>query len=132
MEVLIVIIIIAVLAGLAVPLYRTTVEKSRKAEALGTLSAIRQSEVRYYSQYNLYTTGGAGAAGTATGPLDFDFSAATLGLGGQTLHFAYAIASPDATHFTATATRNAVDGGVATDTVTLKESGVVGGTGNFG
>ncbi len=131
-EVLIVIIIIGVLAGLAIPLYRVTVEKSRKAEALGVLSAMRQAEGRYLSTWNTYTTGGAGAVGSATGPIDFDFSAATLEVGGQTLHFSYAVTTATTnTVLLLTATRNATDGGTAGDTVTLNQAGVVGGTGAF-
>jgi len=55
MEVLIVVIVLAVLAGLAVPMYSSSVEKSRKAEALATLAALRQSEIRFFAQNNTYT-----------------------------------------------------------------------------
>ena len=130
MEVLIVIIIIAVLAGLAVPMYRVTVEKSRKAEALGVLSAIRQAEVRYRSQYPSYTNSTGGTT-DATRSLDFDFSAAAMAVGGQRVHFTYAVTAAAADTFTATATRDTTVEGAGAGTVTINQLGDVGGTGNF-
>ncbi len=118
LEVLIVLIVLGVIAGLAIPVYTAQVEKSRKVEALQVLGAIRASEVRYFSEKGSYS---------ATG-LDFDFSAGALGAGTQTLHFTYGVASTGAT-FTATATRNATDGGSAANTVTITNAGVIGGTG---
>ncbi len=131
LEVLIVIVILGVIAGLALPVYTAQVEKARKAEALGVLSAIRSSEVRYFAQSSTYTTGGTGGTGTATGPLDFDFSGTALAAGGQTLHFTYAVESPTAATFTATATRNSANGGDGSSTVVIKETGVVTGSGKF-
>lgn len=121
MEVLIVIVILGVLAGLAVPMYQASVEKSRKAEALATLGALRQSEIRYFATSGSYTA--------TLGQLDFDPNATA---GGQTIHFTYAVAvTGGGTGFTATATRNAVDGGDGTSTVTINQAGTVGGTGVF-
>ncbi len=133
MEVLIVIVIIAVLAGLAVPIYTATVEKSRRAEALATLGAIRQSEMRYFSQFSSYTDGTSGGTLT-TGPLDFTFTAAALGTGGQRVHFTYTIGgivgSPSVV-FVATATRDTNVEGAGAGTVTLNQLGASTGTGNF-
>ncbi len=116
LEVLIVLVILAVLAGLAIPSFTSAVEKSRKQEALQTLSAIRDSQQRYYATNsafaNSYTL------------LDFD---PTLAVAGNTVHFAYAAPVVAGAAWTAVATRNAVDrpAGVAAYTVTINETGVI-------
>ena len=97
-EILIVIIILAVLAGLAIPMYRGTVEKARKAEALSVLSSMRQSELRYFAANNAYTATLA----------SLDYNPTTADTSGQTVHFTYTLPAATATTFTATATRNAV------------------------
>ena len=122
MEILIVVIIIGVLAGLAAPVYRKTVEKTRKVEALGILNAVRQAELRYYAASNKYT-------GTFT-ELDYN-PTDTADASGQTVHFTYGVGNVAATTFTATATRNGNDAGDGTSTVTLNQAGAVGGTGAF-
>jgi prepilin-type N-terminal cleavage/methylation domain-containing protein len=89
-EVLIVIVILAVLAGLAVPMYQNTVERSRKAEALQTLAAIRASEIRYYAQNSVFVgNGSCNQSGNPVAALDFDCRSSALSAGGQRLHFEY-------------------------------------------
>ena len=122
MEILIAIIIIAVLAGLAVPLYRTVVERSRRAEAIGVLSATRQSEMRYFAQNNRYTTA----------PAELDYNPTAADTSGQSRHFGYAIPTGTATNLTVRATRNTFAGGDNSSTVTINEAGTVAGTGIFG
>ncbi|MCG3176036.1 MAG: hypothetical protein MOGMAGMI_00974 [Candidatus Omnitrophica bacterium] len=120
-EILIVVIIIAVLAGLAVPMFQGTVERSRRAEAIQNLSATRASMLRYFAQNNTYV-------GATFANIDFN---PNTGGGGQTAHFTYALGGLAAATFTVTATRNAVNGGDGTSTVTINQAGVVGGTGVF-
>ena len=120
-EVLIVVIIIAVLAGLAVPMFRGTVEKSRKAEAEGVLSAVRSAEMRYFAANNTYT-------GTLA---NLDYNPAAADTSGQTVHFTYTVPTATAVALTVTATRNATDGGDGTSTVSLNQAGVTTGTGVF-
>lgn len=120
-EILIVVIIIAVLAGLAVPMFQGTVERSRRAEAIQNLSATRASLLRYFAQNNTYV-------GATFANIDFN---PNVGGGGQTAHFTYAIGGLAAATFTVTATRNAVNGGDGASTVTINQAGVVGGTGVF-
>ena len=117
-EVLIVLIILASLAAIAIPLYKKNTNAAEKAEALITLGAIRQSEIRYYTLKTPNTYAGA------IGDLDFD---PTFVAPGVTPKFAYGITASTATTFTATATGQA---GAASDgkTVTLTEAGAVGGT----
>ena len=116
MEVLIVLVVLAVIVGLAVPIYQTTAKKTYKAEALNILSALRQSEARYYQTRTprTYTT--------APGELDFDPTSVA-----GTAHFAYTITT-GAGLFTATATGNGVGLATASDTVSINETGTVGGT----
>ena len=120
-EVLVAIVVIAVLAGLAVPMFQGTVERSRRAEAIQRLSATRASMLRYFAQNNTYV-------GATFANIDYNPNA---NAGGQTVHFAYALGGLAAATFTITATRNAVNGGDGASTVTINQAGVVGGTGAF-
>lgn len=117
MEILIVVIILGVLAGLAVPMFKVSSEKARKSEALVVLASLRQSQLRHFTKNGTYTA--------VLSQLDFDPHVAP---GEQARHFDYAITSADTTGFFATATRNIVDGGDGTSTVTINQAGVVGGT----
>ncbi|MDD5005071.1 MAG: prepilin-type N-terminal cleavage/methylation domain-containing protein [Candidatus Omnitrophica bacterium] len=56
MELIIVIVVIGILVSLAWPTYIKVIEKSRVTEAKNMLSAIRQSQIRYYAQYLRYST----------------------------------------------------------------------------
>jgi len=55
LELTVVVVIIGVLAALAIPQYMVTVERSRSAEGLLILDAVRQSQFRYYAQWGGYT-----------------------------------------------------------------------------
>ena len=61
LELLMVVIIIGILAAAAIPTYSRTVEKSRSAEAMNYLGALRGSELRFAAQQgqvlapNIYT-----------------------------------------------------------------------------
>ncbi|MFT5206651.1 MAG: prepilin-type N-terminal cleavage/methylation domain-containing protein [Candidatus Omnitrophota bacterium] len=50
MELLIVIVVLGVLAGVALPVYSGFVARAEKSEALGFLDAIRASEMRYFAE----------------------------------------------------------------------------------
>ena len=84
-ELLIVVIVLGVLTSLAVPMYRKSIEKVRKTEALEALSAVRRSQLRFYSQNQTFTLD--------MSLLDFnpDESAAL-----QTVHFTYEVTVADA------------------------------------
>jgi prepilin-type N-terminal cleavage/methylation domain-containing protein len=127
-EILIVIIILGVIAGLAVPLYRAQVEKSRQVEALQVLSSVRDAEVRFFSSDGVFTDDFAQLDYTppSTDPGD------TTDDAGQTLHFSYSVVlTGGGTGFEATATRNAVKGGDGTSTVKIDQAGNVTKTGVF-
>ena len=127
-EVLIVIIILGVIAGLAIVLYRAQVEKSRQTEAIAVLSAIREAEVRLFSEDGTYTASFAEL--DYTPPSTFA-APETTDAAGQTLHFDYDVATPSATTFTATAKRNSVNGGDGSSTVTINQAGTVTKTGAY-
>ena len=120
-EVLIVLVILGVMAGLAIPAYMTSVEKSLKAEALQMLAATRDAETRYYIQSQTFGT---------MAQIDFDPSSVAGDPPGTVRHFTYAFSvAPTSVAYTVQATRNGVGGnGNAANTVTLTQAGVVGGT----
>lgn len=55
-ELIIVCIILGILASIALPKYVKTVENSRVAEAKNMLGAIREAQLRYTAEYDVYTT----------------------------------------------------------------------------
>ena len=128
-EILIVIAILGVLAGLAAPIYTVQVEKSRKVEALDHLSQIRAAEVRYYSDKASFTTDWTKLDYTPKNTSSPATIVAATDAAGQKHHFYYTIAAVSST-FTVTATRNAtVDSGDTANTVTLTQDGTVSGSG---
>jgi len=56
LELVIVIIIVAVLAGLGIPQFMKTVERAKSAEGVATLGTLRSSQLRYYAEWNTYTS----------------------------------------------------------------------------
>lgn len=96
LEILMVVIIIAILAAIALPQYLDTVERSRGAEALTNLSAIRQSELRYKAESptGVYTgvmgdldiTPTTSAAWTAYGITVLNTDATATRVGGNKLY----------------------------------------------
>ena len=121
LEIIIVIIIVGVLASLALPRFFKTIEYSRAQEALNNLSVIRQAMERCALRANTYV-----GCDTFTA---LDITDPTTSPG---THFTYSwpVAAGVGT-FTVLATRNGVDGGAAADTVSINETGVKVGTGNY-
>jgi prepilin-type N-terminal cleavage/methylation domain-containing protein len=66
-ELVVVMVIIGILISFAIPQYATTVERSRAAEGVSLLGAIRTSQIRYFAQNESYCLG--------AGSLDIDISA---------------------------------------------------------
>lgn len=54
LELLIVVVIIGVLAGLAIPNFIRGTERARWAESKNLLGAVRASQIRYYAQYGSF------------------------------------------------------------------------------
>ena len=53
-ELVIVILVVSVLAGIAIPLYQAVPERSRATEAVATLGLVRQAMREYYAEYGTY------------------------------------------------------------------------------
>ena len=66
-EIMVVVIIIGILAGMALPLYSRAVEKARIAQAVSVLGTIRDAEIRYVTEYGNYTKGAVGLDLSVTG-----------------------------------------------------------------
>ncbi len=130
LEVLIVLVIVAVLAGLAVPAYQSAVEKSRSQEALLALGAVRESALRFYSINSTYVTA---PANTFVGTNVYDYNP-NLAIGGQTnMLFSYALsgqAGLPAPTFVCTATRLAPPAGVS-GTISINQAGTIVRTGSY-
>ena len=56
LELVIVVIIVAVLAGLGIPQFIKTVERAKAAEGVAMLGAMRSSQLRYYAEFGVYTS----------------------------------------------------------------------------
>ena len=56
LELLIVVVVLAVLAGLALPQYLKTVGRAKEAEGWQTLAGIRSAIIRYYSEAEILPT----------------------------------------------------------------------------
>ncbi len=116
LEITIVLIIVAVLAGLALPRLFSTVEYSRSTEAFMALQAQRSSIERCYAQVRDYTQC------SNVDSLDIENPATSPGS-----HFTYKIAANGAAGgFTLTATRNAVDGGDSISTIWITQDNTAG------
>jgi type IV pilus assembly protein PilE len=64
-ELMIVVAIISLLAGIAYPAYTSSVLKGKRAEGRAALLEMMQQQERYYSQYGSYLGFAAGATGTS-------------------------------------------------------------------
>ena len=109
LELVVVIVILAILAGLAVPRYMRTVNRSRSNEALQTLGYLRESAERYYARYSSYS-------GIANDFGNLDFSPTDVS---GTASWTYAASGQAAEAYTFTATYTA---GAASDKVTLSKA----------
>ena len=119
LELLIVIVILGVLAGLAIPAYQSAVEKARGQEALTSLSAGREAAVRFFALNNTYV-------GIANDLSNLDYNPNTV-VGGQTLLFAYAASNQGAATITITATRQ----GGPVGTIAVNQAGTITKTGVY-
>ena len=113
LEIIIVVIIVGVLASLALPRLFSTVEFSRSTEAMATIGSVRQAMERCMLR------NGSGDYANCN-----EFKAAEIAdipdpANEPGVHFAYTFPSASTTKYSILATRNAVDGGAATSTITV-------------
>ena len=116
LEVIVVIIILGVLAALALPRLFSNIEFSRSAEALNSISAVRQSVERCSAMRGNDYTGCDVFSGNVGATLDVTNPGVEAGA-----HFDYTvdITGGGTGDYSVVATRNALDGGTVTDTITL-------------
>jgi len=119
LEIIVVILIVAVLAGLALPRFFRTVEYSRGMEALTNLGSIRQAMQRCYLFDNSYVN-------CTLSDLDIE----DPGTAPNAL-FSYAVSGQTASAFLITANRNTAQNGDGTSTITIDQDGNRGGTGVY-
>ncbi len=119
LELLIVVIILGVLAGLAIPQYTKTVERAKQNEAIHWLGVVRESELRYQQQEGLFTA--------VLGNLDVDIPpTSTTGPN----YFTYSVPTATSSNFTIQATRTTYKKPPAPTvpdgyTVTITEAGAI-------
>ena len=113
LEMLIVVVILGILAGIALPRYIRSLEKSRDSEAYVHLGLIRTAEMEYYADFNTFTNN--------LDVLSIDNPNLLPPPPIGTRLFTYSVTpAPPMSTFTATATRIA---GASTYTVTIDQNG---------
>ena len=75
LELMIVVVIIGVLVGIAIPQYLNVVERQKASEAVQLLGVLRQAQIRYYAANGAFA-GGASSPCDTVG-LDVDWSRST-------------------------------------------------------
>jgi prepilin-type N-terminal cleavage/methylation domain-containing protein len=79
LELIIVVIIVAILAGLGIPQFIRTVDRARASEASQILGAVRSAQLRYYAEWNDYYRNTTSCAGIDIGLTALrNFDVATL------------------------------------------------------
>ena len=53
-ELLVVVMVLAILAGIAIPSYLSTVQRAREAACIGYMKQWPQAQIQYYSQYSKF------------------------------------------------------------------------------
>ena len=113
MELLIVIIILGILAGIALPRYLRTAERSKDSEAYVHLSLVRTAQIDYYAEFNTFSNN--------LDVLNIDNPNLLPPPPVGTRLFTYSILpAPPMNVFTAIATRQA---GIYTHTITIDHNG---------
>jgi type IV pilus assembly protein PilE len=115
---LIAVIIVAILASIAIPIYVRNIEKSKTGEAVTILNLIRMAEKDYFLDNKTYTTD--------LGSLNIDNPS---DISSANRYFDYTIPTADANGFKAMATRN--DGSYEGDYYTIDQVGNITGSGRF-
>jgi type IV pilus assembly protein PilE len=98
-ELVVVLAIVGILAGLSVPAWRDHVLRANRGEARAALLSLATAEEKFYLQCNEYTSALDAAAATACSPGNLRFPAAS-----ERGYYTMAVTSADARGWTATAT----------------------------
>ena len=113
-EVLIVVIIIGILAAIGIPQFGASIEKAKGGEARAGLGHIQTGEKVYYAENEIYTSN--------VGELD-------IALTERYWDFTILVTGDNDELYTATATRSG--GARAEQTITMTNTGLIGGTWEF-
>ena len=124
LEILIVIVILGVVAGLAIPVFTSNIQKAQAQEAMASLAAIRNALQTYYVMQPAQTYTGASLSPAAAGFIGYDPTATAAG---QTLHFTYSLNVVTGSTYTVTASNTAGTAG----TVVIDQAGTVTRTGAY-
>ena len=120
-ELLIVLVIIGILAGIAIPRYMSSTTKAKQTEAKELLRQIYMLERSYYQEYDEYWIPPVGTVADKNNPDAF------IDLGVEIMpsaRYRYEITG-DVDHFTATATADRLDDDPAIDQWQIDESGLL-------
>jgi prepilin-type N-terminal cleavage/methylation domain-containing protein len=118
-ELLIVLVIIGILAGLAIPRYMSYTTKAKQTEAKELLNQIYLVERAYFQTNDEYWIPASGTVADKDNPFAFD----TIGVEiMSSARYRYVITG-DQDHFTATATADRLDDDPAIDQWQIDESG---------
>ena len=120
-EVLITVVVLAVLAGLAMPNYFRTVEQSRTNEAVANLNIIRMGERIYKLNNGRYWPNPDATNGTLS---DINTNL-NIDLDTKFYTTITVTTSGSGTAFSAVATRNTVSGGDGVSTKTIDQTGTI-------
>jgi prepilin-type N-terminal cleavage/methylation domain-containing protein len=119
LELLIVLVIIGILVGIAVPVYMSSTVKAKQTEAQELLHQIYLMERLYYQNHDQYWIPSAGLIADKTNQFAFD----TLGVEiMKSARYRYEITG-DIDHFIATATATRLDDDPAIDQWRIDETG---------
>ena len=117
-ELMVVVIIVLVLAGIAVPVYMHYIQESKKAEAYATIDAVVSGAIVYFQKNNTFVGG----------TMDNFMAADDVG---NATYFTYALSDLATTGFTVTATETG-DWAPDSATITWTHSGATAASGDAG
>jgi type IV pilus assembly protein PilE len=124
-ELMVVIAIIGIIAGIAYPSYQNSISKSRRADATGVLTSFANAMERRFTETGRYT----GAAGTSAAPTNtgapWIFSAKSP-IDGTTTYYNLTISAASASTYTLSAIPSGVQANDKCGTLTLTNTGVRG------
>jgi type IV pilus assembly protein PilE len=118
-ELLIVVVIAGVLAGLAIPRFLSSTARSKQGEAQLILKQIYQGQRAYRQEYDRYWIPPAGTVGTRDNPLVFSVIGIEIA---KAARYTFTIAG-DNTSFTATAECGVLDDDPTIDRWTIDQDG---------
>jgi type IV pilus assembly protein PilE len=98
-ELMVVLVIVAILAGLSVPVYRDHLLRANRGEARAALLGLATAEEKFYLQCNSYTSVLDAVADTACSPASLKFSTTS-----ERGYYILAVTAADPDGWTATAT----------------------------